>query len=195
VFLSAIKSSILIHLKTIFMAEFTKAFQLVIAHEGGYGNDPDDPGGETYKGIARKIFSKWDGWIKIDILKRQTGFPANLDKDVDLQQDVVDFYRVTFWDKMNGDNITNQQVAESVFDFGVNAGLGTSVSLAQMVVQADPDGVIGQQSIEAINGFNPEHFIAAFTVAKIARYISIVKKRPTSQKYFYGWVRRALGEI
>jgi len=176
------------------MAEFTKAFQLVIAHEGGYGNDPDDPGGETYKGVARKIFSKWDGWIKIDILKRQTGFPANLDKDVDLQQNVVDFYRVNFWDKMNGDNITNQQVAESIFDFGVNAGVGTSVSLAQLVIQTEADGVIGPQTIEAINKFDPEHFIAAFTVAKIARYVSIVKKRPTSQKYFYGWVRRALGE-
>ena len=175
------------------MADFTAAFPLVIAFEGGYVNDPDDPGGETYKGVARKIFSKWDGWIKVDILKRQTGFPANLDKDVDLQQYVLDFYRVNFWDKMNGDNISNQLVAQSIFDFGVNAGVGTSVSLAQMVVQAEPDGVIGQQSIDAINNFDPEHFIAAFTVAKIARYISIVKKRPTSQKYFYGWVRRALG--
>lgn len=63
------------------MADFTQAFQLMIANEGGYGNDPDDPGGETYKGAARKIFSKWDGWTKVDILKRQTGFPANLDKD------------------------------------------------------------------------------------------------------------------
>jgi lysozyme family protein len=176
------------------MAEFTNAYQLVIAHEGGYVNDPDDPGGETYKGVARKIFSKWDGWIKIDILKRQTGFPANLDKDVDLQQDVTDFYRVNFWDKMNGDNITNQKIAESIFDFGVNSGVSTSVSLAQVVVQAEPDGVIGQQSIDAINEFNPEHFIAAFTVAKIARYISIVKKRPTSRKYFYGWICRAMGE-
>ena len=96
---------------------------------------------------------------------------------------------------MNGDKITNQQVAESIFDFGVNAGLGTSASLAQLVVQTDSDGVIGPQSIEELNKFAPEHFIAAFTVAKIARYISIVKKRPTSQKYFYGWVRRALGEI
>ncbi len=176
------------------MAEFTNAFQLVIAHEGGYGNDPDDPGGETYKGVARKIFSKWDGWIKIDILKRQTGFPANLDKDIDLQQDVIDFYRVNFWDKMNGDSIANQKIAESIFDFGVNAGVGTSVSLAQIVVQTEPDGVIGPQTIKAINEFVPEHFIAAFTVAKIARYISIVKKRPTSRKYFYGWICRAMGE-
>jgi len=176
------------------MADFTQAFQLMIAHEGGYGNDPDDPGGETYKGVARKIFSKWDGWTKVDILKRQTGFPANLDKDPELQQNVSDFYRVTFWDKMNGDQIANQDIANSIFDFGVNAGSGTSSSLAQMVVGAKSDGVIGPDSISAINNFDPDHFLASFTVAKIARYVNIVKKRPTSRKYFYGWVIRALGE-
>ena len=176
------------------MADFNNAFQLMIAHEGGYVNDPDDPGGETYKGVARKIYSKWDGWSKIDLLKKQAGFPANLDKDAELQQDIAHFYQITFWDKMKGDQLTNQDVANSIFDFGVNAGMGTSISLAQLVVGADSDGVIGTNSIESINNFNPEHFKAAFTVAKIARYVNIVKKRPTSRKYLYGWVLRALGE-
>lgn len=176
------------------MAEFNNAFQLMIAHEGGYVNDPDDPGGETYKGVARKIFSKWEGWTKIDILKRQSDFPGNLDRDAEIQEAVSHFYQVNFWDKMNGDQITNQEIANSIFDFGVNAGVSTSASLAQMVVGADSDGVIGPGSIAAINNFDPDHFLAAFTVAKIARYINIVKKRPTSRKYFYGWVLRALGE-
>ncbi len=175
------------------MADFTKAFQLVIAHEGGYGDDPDDPGGETYKGVARKIHGKWDGWTKVDMLKRQQGFPGNLDKDEELQQDVLKFYRDMFWNRINGDKINDQQVADSIFDFGVNAGLGTSASLAQMVLNIKTDGVIGPKSIESINAFNSEHFLAAFTVAKIARYINIVKKRPTSRKYFYGWICRALG--
>lgn len=176
------------------MAEFTQAFQLMIAHEGGYGNDPDDPGGETYKGVARKIHSKWEGWTKVDMLKRQAGFPGNLDKDIELQQDVEDFYRVNFWNKIKGDDITDQDVANSIFDFGVNAGTGTSASLAQMVIGAKADGVIGPVSVDLLNKFNSEHFLASFTVAKIARYISIIKKRPTSRKYFYGWVCRALGE-
>lgn len=176
------------------MANFKETFPLMIAHEGGYGNDPDDPGGETYKGVSRKIFSKWEGWTKVDMLKRMSGFPANLDKDPELQQSVEDFYRVTFWDKMNGDQIENQEVASSIFDFGVNGGIGTSSALAQMVVGVKPDGVIGPDSLTAINAFDPEHFLAAFTVAKIARYVNIVKKRPTSRKYFYGWILRALGE-
>ncbi len=176
------------------MADFTKAFQLMMANEGGYVNDPDDPGGETYKGVARKIHSKWDGWTKIDMMKRQSGFPGNLDKDEDLQQDVLHFYRINFWDKIKGDDILNQDVADTIFDFGVNAGVSTSASLAQLVIKAEPDGVIGPKSIATLNAFNVEHFLAAFTVAKIARYVSIVKKRPTSRKYFYGWVLRALGE-
>lgn len=176
------------------MADYNTAFQLMIAHEGGYVNDPDDPGGETYKGVARKIFSKWSGWTIVDTAKRQPGFPASLDKDVDLQEAISDFYRVNFWDKINGDKITNQEIANSIFDFGVNAGTGTSASLAQLVVNVNSDGVIGNDSLTAINAFDSDHFLAAFTVAKIARYVNIVKKRPTSQKYFYGWVRRALGD-
>lgn len=176
------------------MADFNKAFELMIAREGGYVNDPDDPGGETYKGVARKMWSKWDGWIIIDSLKRQSGFPANLDKDNDLQFEVKDFYRVNFWDKIQGDKIENQDIAESVFDFGVNTGTGTSVSLAQLVVGVKSDGIIGQNTLSALNAIEPPFFLSAFTVAKIARYVNIVKKRPTSRKYFYGWVLRALGE-
>lgn len=176
------------------MADFKLAFDLVLANEGGYANDPDDPGGETYKGVARKIFSKWEGWIKIDLLKRQASFPENLDKDPEIQEALKDFYRVNLWDKMNGDIIASQRMAESIFDFGVNAGVGTSATLAQMIVEIEPDGVLGKETVAKLNVFDPEHFLAAFTVAKIARYVSIVKKRPSSRKYFYGWVIRALGE-
>lgn len=175
------------------MADYIAAFQKTISNEGGYVNDPDDPGGETYSGVARKIHSKWDGWTTIDMLKRASGFPANLDKDSELQEDITNFYRINFWDKINGDKIDNQFVAESMFDFAVNAGVGTSASLAQMVVGVKSDGVIGKDSIAAINSFDPEYFLSAFTVAKIARYVNIVKKRPVSRKYFYGWVVRALG--
>jgi lysozyme family protein len=176
------------------MADFAQAFQKVLKHEGGYVNDPDDPGGETYKGVARKIHSKWDGWYIIDTRKRQPGFPKSLDADLELQERIKQFYEANYWDRIKGDDIINQDVAMSIFDFAVNAGVGTSASLAQMVVGENADGIIGVNSLTKINQFDPEHFLASFTIAKIVRYISIVKKRPTSQKYFYGWVRRAIGE-
>jgi len=176
------------------MAEFLPAFQKVMANEGGYVNDPDDPGGETYKGVARQLNSKWDGWVLVDIDKKQPGFPANLEKDSNLQMKISDFYQNNYWDKINGDNIISQNIATSIFDFAVNAGVTVSSSLAQMVVGATADGVIGNDSIEKINAFDPEFFLASFTVAKIARYIGIIKKRPSSQKYLYGWIRRALND-
>jgi lysozyme family protein len=174
------------------MADFKIAFRLTTASEGGYVNDKDDPGGETYKGVARNIHGKWKGWIRIDILKRQAGFPGNLEQDSELQELLFDFYELEFWNKMNGDNIQDQDVANTIYDFGVNAGIKTSTSLAQMVVGAKADGVIGDKSIEAINSCNTDLFMAEFTLAKIVRYIHIVRKRPTSKKYFLGWVCDAL---
>jgi len=174
------------------MADFKQAYDLMIAHEGGYVNDPADPGGETYKGVARKMHSKWLGWHIIDLLKRQSGFPSNLDAHAELQGEISLFYEGQFWDTLKADDITDQEIANTIFDFGVNAGIATTASLAQMIVGVKADGVIGPKSIAAINAFNPSHFLAAFTVAKIARYINIVKKRPSSRKYFYGWICRAL---
>jgi lysozyme family protein len=174
------------------MSQFKPALHKMLTREGGYVNDPDDPGGETYKGIARNMHSKWNGWLRIDMHKNQSGFPANLEKDTELENEIALFYQVNFWDKINGDNIQNQLVANSIFDFAVNAGVKTSASLAQMVVETKTDGVIGQLSLEKINAFNPDHFFAAFTIAKIARYMAIIRKRPTSKKYLYGWVSCAL---
>ncbi len=177
------------------MAEFKKAYEKMLIHEGGYVNDPDDPGGETYKGVSRKIHSKWDGWMIVDTLKIQSGFPANLEKDAGLQQMIEDFYQTMFWDSIRGDKIESQLIAESIFDFGVNAGIRTSVILAQMAVDAAADGIIGPKTLAALNSSDEEKFLAEFTIAKIARYINIVKKRPASKKYFYGWVRRALNDF
>lgn len=174
------------------MALFQPAFEKILKNEGGYVNDPQDPGGETYKGIARNMQSKWNGWVRIDLGKTKQGFPQNLEQDEVLQLQISKFYETNYWDPIGADDITHQQVAESIFDFGVNAGIKTAIILAQQVVEATADGVSGPKTVEKINNFDPDHFIAAFTVMKIARYVSIVKRRPDSKKYFYGWICRAL---
>jgi lysozyme family protein len=175
------------------MADFKTALALILKNEGGYGFDKDDPGGETYKGIARNMNGKWPGWVTIDLLKRDSKFPNTLENNTALQDSVAQFYEANYWNKVQGDTITSQLVANSIFDFAVNAGVGTSSSLAQLVVGAKADGVIGPASVAAINAFDAELFLASFTIAKISRYISIIEKRPLSRKYFYGWVRRAVG--
>jgi lysozyme family protein len=57
------------------MADLTTAYESTMKAEGGYVNNPQDPGGETYKGIARKFNSKWDGWIAIDMAQTGQEFP------------------------------------------------------------------------------------------------------------------------
>jgi hypothetical protein len=54
------------------------------------------------------------------------------------------------------------------------------------------DGIIGEQTLRKLNSLDFGYFLPAFTVAKIAHYISIIKKRPANKKYLYGWVIRAL---
>jgi lysozyme family protein len=174
------------------MADFNQAYRLILANEGGYGNDPQDPGGETYKGIARKKQPEWVGWIIIDPMKKQPNFPESLDHDQNLQAEIQRFYKAIFWDKVGGDNINDQEIANSIFDFAVNSGVSTSVGLVQNVVGSSYDGVIGPKTIQAINSFPPDHFISAFTVEKCRKYISICKKRPDSRKYFFGWIDRAV---
>lgn len=174
------------------MADFIPAYHHILLNEGGYVNDPDDPGGETYKGVARKMHPKWAGWAFIDSMKAVPGFPANIETSVELREMIGNFYLSEFWNKIDGDEIDNQANAQSIFDFAINAGVETAVSLAQKVVKTKVDGDMGPITLKAINAFDPAHFQAAFTVEKIRRYAAIVKKRPVSRKYFYGWVLRAI---
>jgi len=174
------------------MAEFQEAFQKMLMHEGSYCNDPDDLGGETYQGIARAIHSTWPGWTIIEKHKHKTGFPSSLDEDAELKKEIDLFYWTNFWFPINADRIQNQSMANSIFDFGVNTGITTSVKLAQEIIGAEVDGIIGEQTLNRLNSFDRSHFLSAFTVAKIAYYLTRVKKYPANNKYLYGWITRAL---
>jgi len=174
------------------MANFLDAFKLVIKNEGGYDNDPDDTGGETYKGVARNMNKAWPGWTNVDLLKKKSGFPSSLEKDIELQMHVENIYKEKYWDPLDGDDIKSQEVAFSIFDFAVNAGVKTSIKLAQIVLDVEADGIAGPATLSKINTMEDDHFLAAFTVAKIVRYYKICESRPINRKYFYGWVRRAL---
>jgi lysozyme family protein len=97
------------------MAQFEPAFEKMLADEGGYllHEVPGDTGGMTYAGIARNKNPQWPGWALVD--KKEFGGS--------LTPMVREFYRVEFWDKMRGNEISNQDVANTIFNFGVNAGM------------------------------------------------------------------------
>jgi lysozyme family protein len=106
---------------------------------------------------------------------------------------VREFYRVEFWDKMRGNEISNQDVANTIFNFGVNAGMGMAVKLAQLVVGATPDGGIGAKTVERLNQIpDGQRFKEQYALAKIARYAEICNKNRVQSKFLLGWVNRTL---
>lgn len=174
------------------MAKFNISLQKTLQHEGIYSNDPADLGKETFKGISRVDHSNWAGWRLIDQMKGKPGFPDNLVTNTDLQTQVELFYLHEFWLPLKAEHIMNQDSADSLFDFAVNAGIKKSVQLAQSVIGVKTDGIVGELTIKKINSIDFGYFQPAFTVCKISHYITCIQKHPTNKKYLYGWIIRAL---
>jgi hypothetical protein len=88
------------------MADFNPAFEKMLHDEGGMQltNIPGDRGGMTYAGIARNANPQWAGWNLVD--RQEMGGP--------LTSMVREFYRLNFWDRIRGDEISNQQIAETI---------------------------------------------------------------------------------
>jgi len=166
------------------MADFVPAFEKMIHDEGGYvlHDVEGDRGGMTYAGIARNMQPNWPGWAHIDR------------KETPPSQCVRDFYKAHFWDDIKGDQLANQKVAETIFNFYVNTGKPAK-TLAQIVVGATPDGAIGDKTVQLINEFDPVKFVLAYALAKIARYRDIVAKDRTQIKFMLGWINRTLGGL
>jgi lysozyme family protein len=165
------------------MADFNPAFEKMIHDEGGYQltDIPGDRGGMTYAGIARKPNPDWAGWQHID--RKDFGSATPL---------VREFYKTNFWDRIRGDDIANQSIAETIFNFGVNTGVGVAVKLAQLIVGVTPDGAIGAKTVERLNICTAEKFLPAYALAKIQRYVNICMKDRSQSKFLLGWCRRSL---
>ena len=96
------------------MAEFIKAYKKLEVAEGGYVNDKDDAGMETYKGVSRKANPNWIGWIILDDLKKHhpKTFAAIAKKTPQLEKAVQDLYKKNYWNCFNLDNFKSKEVAE-----------------------------------------------------------------------------------
>lgn len=133
------------------MADYKHAIAKVLLTEGGYANDKDDSGGETYKGISRNNWPKWTGWAVIDAAKRSPDFPANLKPRNILGDAVMNFYRTNFWDKVGGDLIDDQDIADLLVDAAVNEGIKPAVKRAQMIVGIAQTGVFSEELKTKLN--------------------------------------------
>lgn len=178
--------------------------------EGYTNNNPADKGGYTYKGISRIKHPSWPGWKIIDsifpspsLIKRGTQHES-LKYNIQLNQLVQDFYRSEFWNKIQGDNLPSQLIADELFDSSINLGvtaasenLQHTMNLLNRNGKLYPDivvdGIIGSQTLSTLNkciSANGEKLvfnILNFYQAK--RYIEIMERDHT-QEVFIGWFSR-----
>lgn len=158
------------------MADFNAAIVKTLVREGGskITDDPNDAGGLTKFGISQRSYPL----VNIRALT---------------EEQARKIYKADFWDKVMGDNLASQAVAESLFDTAVNMGATTAVRLAQFSLgMENPDGILGPKSLAEINAVPEHEFLANFTLGKIARYVNICLKDKKQERFLLGWVKRAL---
>ena len=169
------------------MADFGPAFEKMLHDEGGMQltDIPGDRGGMTYAGIARNPNPDWPGWALVD--RKEFGGS--------LTSMVREFYRQRFWNVVRGDEIRDQQIAETIFNFAVNTGTGVAIKLAQVIVGATPDGGIGPKTVELLNQCTAQKFVPSYALAKIGRYANICNKDRGQSKFLLGWINRTLAGL
>ena len=188
---------------------YQKAFSLLMRHEGGYAFDPDDPGGETYKGISRKYHPDWLGWKLVDEHKDSRLFPEILEIDKDLNSDIQEFYFEKYWKKSRAIDVANYvpDIALQLFDFAVNSDM----KLAQLRFQeicnllnngfSDPikvDGAIGSNTLRLFKIVTEKRdwkiFLYYYQGKRLEHYSRIIDSNQSQSKFAAGWAYRVFSE-
>jgi lysozyme family protein len=150
------------------MASFELAIPTVLENEGGYVNNPNDPGGETMFGISKRSYPRLD--IK------------NLTRD-----EAIEIYRTDFW---KFDGVNDQCLATKIFDSYVNMG-HTAIKLLQRLLGQAQDGAWGPNTQAAVNSRIPELLLQNYRDALVQHYQDIVDANPAEHVFLVGWLIRA----
>lgn len=137
------------------MADFNVSIKDTLVHEGintnmGYVNDPTDRGGETIAGIARKFHPNDPIWVLVDNAKKGN-FPQNLKDIPNILDSIKSFYKTNYWDKVHGDELKSQNIANILFDTAVLEGYVAAIKRAQLIVGETQNGVMTQDLINKLN--------------------------------------------
>lgn len=175
------------------MANFSIAESITGGNEGLYANNKADTGGETYAGIARNHWPKWEGWKIIDQIKNAYGTSATVINrhaavNSTLANLISQFYKKNFWDVLKLDSVNDQQLANSVYDFGVNSGTARSAKFLQKSAGVKDDGVIGNQTLHAVNSADRKVIYYDFNKRRETFYKSIAKGNQA--QFLKSWLSR-----
>lgn len=176
------------------MSNFEEAIKVVLRHEGGWVDDPADRGGETNFGISTLIIER-EG-----ITNEFLGMPAGPRAPGWLKQLAVEgavrVYRQLFWDKYGYGGIVDQVAGTKVFDCAVNCGPARAHAMAQRAAglcgaPCDVDGLLGPNSMKAINASPPRQFVTEYAGQMRSHYERIIAARPLNEKFRHNWKMRA----
>lgn len=145
---------------------FDQAFDVLIGHEGGYVNNPADPGGETKFGISKRAYPD------LDI--------ANLT----LEQAKA-IYKRDYWDRAQCETLPHD-VSFQLFDTAVNSGIGQAIRFLQRAVGVADDGIVGPLTINAVKRMEPELIAARFN----GHRLMFMTQLSTWDVFARGWARR-----
>lgn len=163
------------------MASFEAFAPILLESEGGFVDDPDDRGGATNRGITLKTY---EGWC------RRHGYPrptAQRLKDLDYET-WARIAKELFWDKVGGDDIRDQRVANLIADWAFNSGAGI-ITRVQALVGVRADGIAGRETVRAINAEDPAKLAGDLKRLRTSFYHTIAR-RGNNRKYLRGWLNR-----
>jgi lysozyme family protein len=161
------------------MSNFDMAFKFLLVHEGGFVNNPIDPGGPTNMGITLRDLSHFYGRA------------ASVDELKNLSQDTAKIiYKLKYWNPINLENVMSSKIAAILFDQGVLRGAGTMIKTVQQILKLEEDGICGPVTIEEINKQQELWFGLSLIKASQLAFVYIVQEKPLQIEFLPGWISR-----
>jgi len=188
------------------MIEFNTALFLTLGNEGTYSNNTHDVGGETFMGIARNYNPDWTGWKIIDTLDKSKLKKCNiLTEHPNLYCSMAAYYKEHYWNKILGNKLGDQWVANKLFDVAVNMGPPRAIKFLQeslnllnkdgkLYQDLNVDGIIGNVTLTTLTSyrrFDPIRTLIKFiTLLQAEHYINYIRKSSSQEEFARGWVNR-----
>lgn len=160
------------------MADARKLMPFILKWEGGFVNDPYDRGGATNKGVTIGTFQSFYPGKTVDDLKRIT------------DDQWLTIFKSGYWNPWQADQIKNQAIANILVDWAWSSGARTAIRKVQELLGVSVDGLVGNETLSAINGQDAEELFDRIKVARYDFVDAIVKRDPSQKRFITGWKNR-----
>jgi len=167
------------------MAQLNKLAPIVFKWEGGYKAEKEDSG--DYNSLGKLVGTKY-GVSALAYEAEYNKIPTLKDMR-NLTPEKAAFVLRRYWNNCKGDNINNQSIANLLVDWHYNSGF-SGIKAAQRVLNLMPDGIVGNKTLNVLNGENKDIIFGTIWEARKKFLLNIVFKRPQMNKYIKGWLNR-----